>query len=243
MRDQEFEPVSSRMTMQDGVYQRLRHALMTGRFEPGQTLTISGLADAFGVSPMPVREALRRLAAANALEVASNGSSCVPAISRAKLDDLCRARIAIEGLATELGAPRMDPSAIRALRRNVAEHDALSDDKNAYDILIKNQEFHFSIYLASGSDVLMQIIETLWLRFGPYMRLLTQHMEQRLMGKGARQFTMRHRMIIAALEQGDAGAARAAIIEDIGATQALLHVLDFDDGAARSTPLGQQRSA
>ena len=245
MLEQTFEPVSSRTTIQDGVYQRLRRALMTGGFEPDQTLTISSLAETFGVSQMPVREALRRLAAANALEVAANGSSCVPAVSRAKLDDLCRARIAIEGLATELAAPRIDSAAIRALRGNVAEHDALSDEKdekNVYDMLIKNQEFHFGIYCASGSDVLMQIIETLWLRFGPYMRLLTRHMEQQLMGEGARKFTMRHRMVITALENGDAAKARDAIVEDIAATQALLWDLDFS-AAATNAAVARRRSA
>jgi DNA-binding GntR family transcriptional regulator len=52
----EFEPVSSRVTVQDGVYQQLRHALMIGRFDPAQTLTIASLAEAFGTSNMPVRE-------------------------------------------------------------------------------------------------------------------------------------------------------------------------------------------
>lgn len=81
---------------------------MVGRFDPGQTLTIASLADSFGTSHMPVREALRRLAAENALEIAPNGSARVPAISKARLDDLCRARIAIEGLAAELAVPNAD---------------------------------------------------------------------------------------------------------------------------------------
>ena len=107
-----FGPVSSRTTIQDGVYQQLRQALMNGQFNPAQSLTIAGLAETFGTSNMPVREALRRLAAENALEIASNGSARVPVVTAARLDDLCRARIAVEALATELGAPRLTGAAL-----------------------------------------------------------------------------------------------------------------------------------
>lgn len=212
--------------MQDGVFQRLRHALMTGRFEPGQTLTIAFLAESFAVSQMPVREALRRLAAVNALEVGANGSSSVPTVSRARLDDLCRARIAVEGLATELGAENFSADSIRALRRNIDAHEAL-ESGDVYDMLIKNREFHFALYEASGSEVLIQIIETLWLRFGPYMRLLTRHMEPQLTAKGSNQFTRRHRAVVEALERKDAAGAREEIIEDIRATQRLLHKINL----------------
>ena len=79
-----FGPVSSRTTIQDGVYQQLRQALMNGQFNPAQSLTIAGLAETFGTSNMPVREALRRLAAENALEIASNGSARVPVVTAAR---------------------------------------------------------------------------------------------------------------------------------------------------------------
>ncbi|MDR3473297.1 MAG: GntR family transcriptional regulator, partial [Devosia sp.] len=92
-----FDPVSSRTTIQEAVYQQLRQALMAGNFDPAQTLTSASLAEAFGTSNMPIREALRRLAAENALEVSANGSARVPQVSVARLDDLARARIAVEG--------------------------------------------------------------------------------------------------------------------------------------------------
>ncbi len=65
--------VSSRTTVQDGVYEQLRQALMWGRFEPGQVITIPALSAEFGTSHMPVREALRRLAAENGLEIGRGG--------------------------------------------------------------------------------------------------------------------------------------------------------------------------
>ena len=126
-----FEPVSGRITVQDGVYQQLRHALMVGSFDPGQVLTIASLAEAFGTSNMPVREALRRLAAENALEISQNGSACVPVVTRARLDDLCRARLAVEGLAAELGAPRLTAADVASLQRVTDDQQAIGAPPSA----------------------------------------------------------------------------------------------------------------
>ena len=224
---QGFAPVSSRSTIQDGVYRQLRHALMTGRFDPGQTLTISSLAGILGTSHMPVREALRRLGAENALEIAANGSARIPTVSRARLDDICRARVALEGLATELAAPRVGEAEIEKLATLVREHEASRD--NVYGMLGKNQEFHFFLYAASGSEVLLQLIETLWLRFGPYMRMLTRNVEPILRSEEGETYTVHHHEALAALKTGNAIAARKAITSDIAATRALLS--RFVDGS------------
>lgn len=216
-----FAPVSSRSTIQDGVYRQLRHALMIGRFDPGQTMTISALADSFGTSHMPVREALRRLAAENALEIAANGSARVPSVSRPRLDDLCRARMAVEGLATELAAQTIGEGDIATLERLVREHEE-SGREDVYAMLDRNQAFHFALYGLSRSEVLIQLIETLWLRFGPYMRMLTRHVEPILQSEEGRTFSTHHHAVIAALKARDAAAARAGIVADIASTQDLL---------------------
>ncbi|MGB3536753.1 MAG: GntR family transcriptional regulator [Mesorhizobium sp.] len=219
-----FEPVSGRTTVQDGVYQQLRHALMIGSFDPAQTLTIASLAEAFGTSNMPVREALRRLAAENALEISQNGSACVPVVTRARLDDLCRARIAVEGLAAELGAPRLSAADIAALEEITADQQVIGRNDSIYELISKNQQFHFTIYRASGSDVLFQLIETLWLRFGPYMRLLSNHVAPS-MRAGTMEPSGRHTAIIAALRDRDFARARDEVVTDIGTTQETLRPL------------------
>lgn len=222
--DMSLGPVSSRTTIQDGVYQQLRQALMNGQFNPAQSLTIAGLAETFGTSNMPVREALRRLAAENALEIASNGSARVPVVTAARLDDLCRARIVVEALATELGAPRLTPKDLEVLKGIVSEQKEIGRDKNIYTLITKNQQFHFTIYRASGSDVLIQLIETLWLRFGPYMRMLSTHVAP-LIRAGESEPSGRHIAIVEALESRDFARVREEIIADISATQEVLRPL------------------
>src|SRR5690606_518438 len=143
------------------------------RFDPGQALTIASLAKSFQTSHMPVREALRRLGAENALEIASNGSACVPTLSVERLDEICRAAVALEGLATEIAAGNIQADEIEAVELHMAEHEASSASGNVYDMLLKNRDFHFAIYRASRSEVLVQLIDSLWLRYGPYMRMLS----------------------------------------------------------------------
>jgi DNA-binding GntR family transcriptional regulator len=198
---------------------------MTGRFDPGQSLTISSLADLFETSHMPVREALRRLVAENALEIASTGTAVVPTVNRARLDDLCNARVVVEGGATELAAPHIDARTIRALERMAEDHVDAYRDKSVPDMLARNQEFHFTIYGAAGSPVLLQMIETLWLRFGPYLRMLTEHLEPQLKTGDGESYTRHHFDIVAAFKAGDTGAARRHMEDDIRTTHALLQTL------------------
>lgn len=91
----------SRDTLQDQVYRQIREALMSGRFQPGQKLTIRGLAEALGSSPMPVREALQRLSAENAFEVTETSRLRVRLMTVERLREIRDARVALEGLLAE----------------------------------------------------------------------------------------------------------------------------------------------
>lgn len=220
-----LEQVTSRATIQDLVYRQLRSALINGNFDPGQVLTISSLAGQFGTSHMPVREALRRLAAENALDVSRNGSARVPPVTLARLDDLCRARVAVEGLAVELGARFITAEDFASLTEIENAHTAAAKAGDVYGMLVGNHDFHFAIYRASGSDVLVQLIDTLWLRFGPYMRMLSTHVKP-LVERGPHEpYIRQHVAILAAIEQRDEAKARAELERDITVTWDLLKEL------------------
>src|ERR1700719_2518042 len=107
----------ARETVQERVYSALRDQLMRGGFEPGQKLKIAELANAFGTSAMPVREALNRLAAERAVECMPNRSVRVPALSQDILQDLMETRFAVEGLAVARAALNMSPATLATLRR------------------------------------------------------------------------------------------------------------------------------
>jgi DNA-binding GntR family transcriptional regulator len=203
-----------RETVQDRVYSELRRALIGGLFEPSQVLTIRGLADALMTSTMPVREALGRLITEKALEALPNRSVRVPPITLERIDDLLRARILIEGEAIALAAERMGPkdiAVIEAMLREWDEMRALKQKKDVDREVTLNQTFHFEIYRACGSAVLIPMIESLWLQSGPCIRVAIYAFSE----AGEVDTAHYHRSIVAALAAQDADAARAALVADI----------------------------
>jgi len=231
-----LEPISARSTIQDGIYRQLRHALMSGQFDPGQTLTIAFLADTFKTSHMPVREALRRLTAENALVVVANGSARVPTVSLEGLSDICLTRIALETLAAKLATERSSADDCRRFAQLLQQHEDAAAERNLHKMLACNQEFHFAIYDACGSPVVVQFIQALWLRFGPYMRMLSNYIEPLLVADAYKP-SSHHRDLVAAIEARDARAAAKAIKGDIETTQRLLRKLcraEVETGTASS---------
>jgi DNA-binding GntR family transcriptional regulator len=200
-----------RGTVQERVYGVLRDRLMRGGFEPGQKLKIAELAGALGTSAMPVREALNRLTAERALEALPNRSVRVPALSKEALQDLMDTRFAVEGLAVARAAVNMTPETLATLREFITAQSATDSEHVSEGSAEQNRAFHFAIYRQSGSTVLLPIIESLWLQFGPYLRVASERFDGRE-GRG----TNFHVAIVDALARGDGKAARAALESDIG---------------------------
>ena len=219
-----LEPVSSRSTVQDRVYHQLRAALMSGQFDPGQLLTIGTLADRFRTSHMPVREALRRLTAENALVVVNNGSAQVPVVTLEGLDDLCLTRTALETLAVKLATDRCSPADRARFRALASGHAAAAVNGDLQGMLQLNQELHFAIYNTCGSSVVVQFIQSLWLRFGPYRRMLSAHIGPSI-ESGQYEPSRHHADLVDAIDARNGNAAAEAVRGDIETTQALLREL------------------
>jgi DNA-binding GntR family transcriptional regulator len=201
----------ARETVQERVYLALRDQLMRGGFEPGQKLKIAELAEAFGTSAMPVREALNRLTVERALETLPSRTVCVPALSKDALQDLRETRFAIEGLAISRAASNMTPDSLANLKRLIEAQSATDADHVSVESAQQNRAFHFAIYRQSGSSVLLPIIESLWLQFGPYLREASERFDG---GEG--RGTNFHLEMLDALTRGDGTAARAALEADVG---------------------------
>ena len=217
---------------------RLRDRLMRGGFEPGQKLKIAELADAFGTSAMPVREALNRLAAERAIESMPNRSVRVPSLSKD-----CPAGPdggALCGRGSRGGARRCQHDRRRRsprLRQLIVAQSATDAEHVSEASAEQNRAFHFAIYRQSGSTVLLPIIESLWLQFGPYLRVASERFDGRE-GRG----TNFHVEIVAALARGDGKAARAALESDIGRPFDLV-MTDGHFGSVAAVPREDCRSS
>jgi DNA-binding GntR family transcriptional regulator len=205
----------ARETVQDRVYAQLRQTLIDGGFEQGDMLRIMDLAERLQTSTMPVREALGRLVSEQALEALPNRSIRVPLITRHRLDDLERARTLIEGRLVQLALPNLKADDLTALRQINRQCDA-AFEQHGQDIgpvtSQLNQRFHFHIYRAAGSNVLIPIVESLWLQSGPIVRVAAQIHDQ----QGGLAATDHHWAMIDAMERGDVIASMRSLEQDIG---------------------------
>lgn len=202
-------PRLAHTSMQHRVYLELRAAVMTGAFRPGQAITIQELADAFGTSTMPIRDALRRLVAERAMTVLSNRSVALPRLTRERFEDLLRVRVALEGQAVEWAAPKLTTAELDALEALCAEMNRSEVRQDVRRFLVLNQNFHFAIYGGARSEVLMPVIEGMWLQVGPYINLLIHAIV------AVRSRPAHHDAALEALKIRDGVAARQAIEDDL----------------------------
>lgn len=227
-----------RETLHDRVYAELRRSLIHGLFDAGETLRIQDLAETLQTSTMPVREALGRLVSEQALEALPNRSVRVPLITRERLDDLARARRLIEGQMVMLALPNLSATDFGRLRQLTVDYDAAfrgdTADK-AHHASELNHDFHFHVYRAAGSAVLIPIVESLWLQSGPYVRAAAQIHDERH-GIPATHY---HWALIEALERGDEAGSVKALTEDIARSFNLIRgQLDSENAVERAKAYG-----
>jgi len=197
-----------RNTLQDFVYRQLCELILNGEIAPGQLITIQSLADAFGVSAMPVREALQRLTAARVLTVISGRSIGIPRLTGDRLADLRRVRLEVESLAAVWATPHIADDDLAELEDSVAAMERAAREGDNKQYLRFNHAFHFKIYQAARSDALIAIIETLWLQISPYFHLLHAS------GNYFRA-NEQHELMLSAIRARDAAAVSLAVRNDI----------------------------
>ncbi len=205
-----YQPIV-RQSVNEAVYLALSNKLMHGEYRAGRVLGIQYLADALGTSTMPVREALRRLVAQQGLEPLSNGTTRVPLITKARLNDIRRARVLIEGTVTEWAGPKLTSQTLTTLEHLAQEitHERHTPEGIASS-LEKNRVFHFTIYSAAQSPVMAAMIESLWLQSGAYLRETRE-----LLHTNEQPADRLHESAVQALRAGKFGEARLYIEEDI----------------------------
>ena len=206
--DAERAPDSADESLHNSVYGELRRRLITGRITPGLGLSTRSLAEELGVSQMPVREALSRLAAERAIEIRSKRRIVVPAMTPDRFDDLLRCRLLLEPEAARLAFPAIDHARLLLLKENDRKTEIALQTGDVNGYMEANFQFHFLIYRAHSFDTLNQLIETLWLQFGPFMRVVYGRF-------GTANLVDQHHAALGAIEDGDQAAFTRAIHRDI----------------------------
>jgi len=210
------------------VFERVREAIISGQFSPGSTISVRKLASEYGVSAMPAREAIRRLVAMGALEMTDTRRITLATMSQEKLAEIRLARLALEpvlavkALERVAGVARAKKRLIDTLTQCDTDLDVAISSGDATDYARCNSEFHFALYRASEASVMLALVESLWMQFGPFMRVVIGR-------KGTAWFKDdKHKEAIAAICDEDPMRLKQAISEDIGDGMMSISEVDFD---------------
>ncbi|RNL87454.1 GntR family transcriptional regulator [Halostreptopolyspora alba] len=145
--------------MADGVYERLRTAIISGEWESGAQLPELSLAEHYGVSRTPIREALRRLEQDGLVERADRGMR-VRGRSPEEILEIYEVRIVLEGAVASAAAKRRTEIDLIRLRR-AAEAMAELDTTDAYAMATANRSFHETMWQASHNRTLIDLLTRL----------------------------------------------------------------------------------
>ena len=155
----------------EAVVDGIRGMILNGEFKPGDWLRQDQLAGEFGVSTMPVREALRQLQAEGLVVLHRRRGAAVAALSVSECEEIYCIREALEALAVQWAAQNLERIPIERLEsllREIEAAEARSDDVDRRLHLVR--EFFFTIFQASERGHLLHMLSSLWDRCHQYRR-------------------------------------------------------------------------
>lgn len=160
-------------TKSEVIFDELKDEILSGKFEPGFHLVIKQIANRFGVSDIPVREAIKELTYDGLVETIPHVGSRVTVISLKKLDDMLVMRECLEQVAVKLAAQNIDEDTIEKLKEyNDEMIDAIKQgDKDRYSSI--NRKFHILIIKASNNELIAKTIIQL-MDYSKWMRNIFQ---------------------------------------------------------------------
>ena len=189
------------------VADELRRSILTGRRKAGDRLVEDRLSTELGVSRVPIREALRLLAAEGLVEMRPRRGASVAAFSADVAHDLVEVRAMLEGLNARLAARHHAPAIIAELRQILAAGNAAAHSENVGDLVRLNGEFHDKLAEAGRNSILWDIMRTLRERTSLVFAANT--------ARRSREDWDEHSRILAAVIEGD---------EELSALLAARHV-------------------
>jgi DNA-binding GntR family transcriptional regulator len=140
----------------------LRERILIGELEPGRRLRLASLTEELGMSPTPIREALRLLQADGIVTYRPHQGIVVAEVSVELTDEVIRLRRELEAMATRLAVPRMDAAGLARVERLHARHVDAVEAGRGTAVSKQNADWHWAIYEASGSSLLLEFGRRLW---------------------------------------------------------------------------------
>lgn len=215
MSPKSLEPVAL-STAAEAATSALFAAIVDGTIAPGSHLRLQDLAKQFGLSMMPVREAIRRLAALGLVEVEPHKGAYVRPMTLEDVVATYETRFLLEGAAARAAAARFTDDDAQAARDALDDRARFMERGDAEHARDAHEKFHFTIYNAAGNPWLNRCIMPVWRNSERYRIESMRHRE--LNEQRARE----HEEILAAVTEGDGDAAEEKMIAHLRASQQLI---------------------
>lgn len=188
----------ARRTTPDQVADVLREAILTGRLEDGAELNQVSLAEHFGISRVPIREALRQLHAEGLIRQEAHRRAVVSTLSIEHIEELFDLRVLHEVYLLNRAFELVDASTIAELRATLATMARLgSEDHELW--LAENRRFHDGIYRCSGATFTIDLTAGIAARTTRYLYLKSGGMGLKRQNRAHRE----HEVIVEAIVEGD----------------------------------------
>jgi DNA-binding GntR family transcriptional regulator len=195
------------VTKEEYVARYIREGIVAGRWEPGERLRQQQLADELGMSPTPVREAVRSLVKEGWLDLRPHIGVSVAEIDHDLVDEVYRLREMLEGRMAAEAAERITAAQLRRLEEL---HEALREASEANDhgaVRERNFQFHALVWEAAGWPVAVGILNALWAQ-APWSTMGGVIGREKLTYK-------EHARVVEALKGGDPDRSREALVAHI----------------------------
>lgn len=189
--------MTTRVTAQDAVLSRLREDIITGVLGPGDQLVQESLAERYGVSRVPLREALKTLESEGQVTYHPHRGYFVVELSTADLREVYHLRALLEDAALRAAVPVLDGDDIEHIAGLAADIEHAAHEGDVRAMTEANRRFHFALYDAAGMPRLSRLLRQLWDATDAFRALYYQGLQNR------ERVTHEHDEMVAALRLGD----------------------------------------
>jgi len=214
--DQTGLGVPAHATKADAAYVTLRAAILDGRLYPGERVTLAGLAADLGMSPMPVRDALKRLSGEGLVVLTPHTDTVIAPFDVVDVEQIFVLRANLESLAARLAAKSVTPDLLGELWTLHAGMKEQMEREDYEAFAQNNRRFHDAIFEAASNPYLRRTLGEVWTlsyRFRAGYRIIP--------GRAAAAY-QEHHQIVLALSENDEVAAEAAMKNHVASAGAEL---------------------
>lgn len=157
--------IERHQTLREKILEMIRDAILKGTMKPGERVSEPELAERFGISRTPIREAFRQLESEGYLEVIPRKGAVVASLSERDIEEFYAIKIILEGFAAKMAAENLTEKDIERLESINERLQKIADDGDVKSFFRVHNEFHDLFIKAAGNDKLYEMINQLVMRF------------------------------------------------------------------------------